>query len=130
VSDPKPPNPTADHDLKVAEEIATTRAELDAAREVVRTLANDLADVADVIEPVLQSHVKRLREVRMTTMAELREITAGVRELKTVMTSKDTEQMLTQAERFLRVCREIEEFRASGFLDDWVQLLAPRAGAR
>ena len=60
-----------DQDIKIAEQIAATRTELDAAREVVRTLANDLADVADVIEPILADHIKRIRQARMGSLDEL-----------------------------------------------------------
>jgi hypothetical protein len=34
------------------------------------------------------------------------------------------EHMLRQGERFMALCRELEEFRACGFLDAYVQLLA------
>lgn len=113
-----------DRDIKIAEEIAATRVELDQAREVVRNLANELADVADVIEPVLSSHVKRLREARMASLDELRQISNAIHTLTQLLTSQDTSHMLAQAERFLHVCREVEEFRACGFLDAWVRLLA------
>ena len=39
-----------DRDLEIAAAIKATHEELDAAREVVRTLANELADVIDVVE--------------------------------------------------------------------------------
>lgn len=110
-----------DHDIKIAEQIAATRAELDAAREVVRTLANDLADVADVIEPVLENHIARVRRARMGSVDELRQISGAIKELRDLLTNADTKLMLDQAERFLRVCRELEEFRAVGFLDAFVQ---------
>lgn len=32
--------------------------------------------------------------------------------------------MLRQGERFLTLCRELEEFRAVGFLDAYIRLLA------
>jgi hypothetical protein len=35
----------------------------------------------------------------------------------------DTERMLRQGERFLTLCRELEEFRAVGFLDAYIELL-------
>lgn len=113
-----------DHDINIADQIAATTAELDAAREVVRTLANDLADVSEVLEPVLMDHVKKIRAARMAGLEELRMLSAGITELRTVLLAKDTAQMLTVMERFLTVCREMEEFRAVGFLDAFVKLMA------
>jgi len=110
-----------DQDIKIAEQIAATRTELDAARDVVRTLANDLADVADVIEPVLADHIKRIRQARMTSLDELRQISAGIRELSELVNKPETMRMIDVAERFLRACRELEEFRAAGFLDAFIQ---------
>jgi len=115
-----------DQDIKIAEQIAATRTELDAAREVVRTLANDLADVADVIEPILADHIKRIRQARMGSLDELRMISAGIRELRDTLMKPETAQMLDRAERFLRICRELEEFRAVGFLDAFLEAFRER----
>jgi negative regulator of replication initiation len=114
-------------EIPVAEHLAETNKELEQARAVVRDLANDLAAVADVIEPVLSDHVKRIRQARMASVEELRQMAHAVRELRDLLLAKDTERMLDQTERFLRLCRELEEFRAIGFLDAFVQAFAVRA---
>lgn len=108
-------------DIHIAEQIEATRKELDQARDVVCALANDLADVADVIEPVLADHITRIRHARMTTLDELRQISAGVQELRNMVLHPDMERTLLQAERLLRACRDLEEFRAVGALDAFLR---------
>jgi ABC-type transporter Mla subunit MlaD len=112
------------NEIPIAQHIADTRDELDKARAVVRELANDLADVADVIEPVLADHVKRLRQARMTSIDELRQIAAGIRELRQVLVTPEADLMIERATRLLAVFRELEEFRACGFLDAYIQAFA------
>lgn len=111
-----------DEDVRVAEAIRTTTAELEQARVVVRDLANELGDVIEVIEPALAEHIARLRQARMSSLDEIRQITNAIKSMKDVLLSPQTDQMLTRAERFLRVCRDLEEFRGVGFLDAFVEL--------
>lgn len=81
--------------------IRATTDELDAAREVVRTLANELADVIEVIEPTIAEHTKRLRQARMASLDEMRQISTHLHDLRKLLTSPETEYMLRQGERFL-----------------------------
>ena len=120
----------ADEDLQIADAIRQTKDELEAAREVVRELANELADVIEVIEPTLAEHTKRLRQARMASLDEMRLITTTLQELRKLMLAPETEAMLKKGERFLAMCRELEEFRACGFLDAYVRLLAQPVEAR
>lgn len=113
-----------DRDLMLNQAIERTRGELNQAREVVRNLANELADVIEVVEPALTAHSTRLRQVRMSSINEMREISGQLKTLTDLLLAEKTERMLKQAERFLVVCRELEEFRAVGFLDAFVQLFA------
>ena len=113
-----------DRDLEIAAAIKATHEELDAAREVVRTLANELADVIDVVEPILADHTKRIRQARITALDEMRQVTVHLKDMREVLLAPQTDRMLAQAERFLAVCRELEEFRAVGFLDAFIQLFA------
>jgi negative regulator of replication initiation len=120
----------SDLDADLGAAIHATTEELEAARAVVQTLANELADVIEVIEPALADHTKRLRQARMASLDEMRQITTHLQELRKLLTSSETEHMLRQGERFLALCRELEEFRAVGFLDAYVRLLAGPAESR
>lgn len=111
-----------DQDVQLLEALKATREELEGSREIVRTLANELAEVIDIVEPALAEHTKRLRQSRMSSIEELRQISSQVKEVRELMLSDRTEQMLVRAERFLKVCEQLEEFRAVGFLDAFVQL--------
>jgi negative regulator of replication initiation len=104
-------------DIELADAIKATHEEIEAAREVVRNLANELADVIDVIEPALTSHTKRLRQARMSSLDEMRQVTNAIRELKTLLLADTTEQMFARAERFLDICRALDYWRTSGYLD-------------
>jgi Na+/phosphate symporter len=120
----------SDLDAELASAIHATTEELNSARAVVQTLANELADVIDVIEPALADHTKRLRQARMASLEEMRQVTTHIQELRKLLTAPETEYMLRQGERFLALCRELEEFRAVGFLDAYVRLLAGPAEER
>jgi hypothetical protein len=115
-----------DRDQEIAAAIKATTDELTAARDVVHDLANELADVIDVIEPALAEHTKRLRAARMGAIDEMRLITTQIREMRELILGEKTEQMLIRGERFVKLMRDVEEFRACGFLDDFVRLLAGR----
>jgi hypothetical protein len=60
----------------------------------------------------------------MASIDEMQLITTQIQELRKVLLAADTERMLRQGERFLTLCRELEEFRAVGFLDAYIELLA------
>ncbi len=112
----------SDLDAEIARALATTTEELEKAREVVRKLANELSDVVDIIEPALGEQVARIRRARMTSVDELRQIGTAVRETSELLLGARTEQMLTRAERFLKVMQELEEFRACGALEGFVSV--------
>lgn len=106
---------------KLIKEIATATAELEAAREVIRTLATDLADVAEVIEPVLLDHAKRLRQARMTTIDEIRLSVQALREYRDFLSSAHTQQAIDRGRQLVAVCTALEEFRMCGFLDAYLK---------
>ena len=111
-----------DTDIELAQAIKATHEEINTAREVVRNLANELADVIDVIEPALTSHTNRIRQARMASIEEMRQVTLGIRELKQIILADSTDQMLVKAERFIAICRELERWRADGTLDRLLRL--------
>lgn len=113
---------TDDPDQQLANAIRVTTEEIDGARNVVRNLANELADIIDVIEPAIADHTKRIRQARMNALEEMRQLTTAIRDMRELLLSPKSEEMLVRAERFLAVCRELEEFRMCGFLDSFVQL--------
>ena len=110
-----------DISAEVTRDLALAKEQLDAAREVVHGLANELADVVDVIEPILADHIQRIRRTRLATLQELREITAGLKEVKTTLTDPGLTAAIATGERFVAVMEKLEEFRACGFLDSYLE---------
>jgi negative regulator of replication initiation len=106
---------------KLIKEIATATAELEAAQDVIRTLAKDLADVADVIEPVLLDHAKRIRQARMTTIDEIRQSVQALREYRDFLASEQTQRAIDRGKQLVAVCTALEEFRMCGFLDAYLK---------
>lgn len=113
-----------DLDTQLAEAIKTTHRELEAARVVVRELSNELADVIEVIEPALATHTARLRQARMASLEEMRLITAGLKELRMALVANETDVALKRAERFVVVCRDLDEFRRTGLLQALLSTIA------
>lgn len=114
----------ADKEIELIKNIHDASQELDAAREVVRTLANDLADVADVIEPVLADQAKRIRAARMSVIDECRQVATALREFRESIGSPSMTHAIEMTERFVVVFEKLEEFRACGFLDAYVEMFA------
>ena len=113
-----------DEDLQIAEAIRQTHTELDAAREVVRNLANELADVIEVIEPALADQTKRLRQARMAALDEMRLITTNLQELRKLLIAPDTDRMLKQGDRFLALCHKWKNSAPADFSMPGPALLA------
>lgn len=114
----------SDHDAELVKAIADTKRELEESKEVIRALANELGEVADIIEPALAGQAERIRRVRMSTLDEVRQVVAGLKELRDAVGNERTERAIANGERLLAVCRELEEFRASGFLDAFLKAFA------
>jgi len=102
--------------------------ELDAAREVVRGLANDLADVADVVGPVLDDYSKNLRSRRMALVDECRLISVAIRQVHDAAMAPTMMAALERVERLVKACGELERFRRDGALDAYLKAFG--AGAQ
>jgi DNA-binding transcriptional ArsR family regulator len=109
------------NDTQLIQEIQTATSELETAREVVRNLANDLASVADVIEPVLMDHATRIRRARMTTVDEVRQSISALKEHRDFLLDKKTAEAVKIGNQLIDVCQRLEEFRMCGFLDAYLK---------
>lgn len=118
-----------DIDQQLMTAIETTTADLDAARETIRAMANELSDVIDVIEPALADQAARLRRARMSSLDEMRLISTALVDLRDTFLAPRTATAIHEAERFLAVMKELEEFRACGALEAFMQVFGVVHGA-
>lgn len=110
----------ADEELLV-NAIRDSTSELDKAREVVRDLANDLADVADVIEPVLEGYGKRIRASRMTIVSECEQTSAALKAFVKIIMDPSVLKAIEQSERLLKAMNDLEQFRLCGGIDAYLR---------
>lgn len=109
---------------EIVKSIHEATKELDEARDVVRNLANDLAEVADVIEPILTEQSQRIRRARMQVIDECRQTAVALKEFRDILQSNAMLSAIERAERLISACKELEEFRACGFLDAFLEAFA------
>ena len=58
-----------------------------------------------------------LRATRMATVNEINASLAAMREIRKFFLESDYETEMTRLERFVRVCRDLQDLKASGVLD-------------
>jgi hypothetical protein len=88
-----------------------------ASKMVLEELANDVRALADIVHPLLVEHVKVLRSSRMAAVAEVRDSIAALREVRTFFLESNYEKEMQRLERFVAVCREIQQLKSSGVFD-------------
>jgi len=94
-----------------------TNDEVRESKKILEELANEVTALADVVQPALDRQIKALRSARMTTVSEIRESLAALREIRKFFIESDYEVEMQRLERFVNLCREIQRLKAEGVFD-------------
>lgn len=97
--------------------IKSLNCELEESKKILQNLANDISAVAEITEPQLMNHVKRLREARMTAVREMTQTLQSMKEIRKFLFEQNYHEEMNRLKEFVSLCREIKELKAEGVLD-------------
>jgi hypothetical protein len=101
----------------IAHGLQAINAEVRASKEILQQLKNEVDAVYEVVGPSLMRQAQELRAARMTAVSEVRDSLAALRDVRRFFLESDYETEIARLERFVKVCREIQELKASGVFD-------------
>ena len=96
--------------------LETTNKEMETAKRVLQELANEVTALADIVQPALEKQIASLRSARMATVNEIQSLTA-MRDIRKFFLEADYAVEMERLERFVRLCRDLQELKASGVFD-------------
>ena len=91
--------------------------EVSESKEVLEKLANDVKALSSVIEPALLDHIKGIRSARMAAVTEINQSLQALRDIRKFFLESDYQTEMERLERFVKICREINELKQTGILD-------------
>lgn len=86
-------------------------------KKILEQLKDDVASLADVIQPQMTAHVEKLRTHRMAVVSELSLSLGAMREVRKFFLESDYATEIDRLERFVSVCRELQALKETGVLD-------------
>jgi hypothetical protein len=87
------------------------------AKDVLQTLMNEVHALQDVVTPALVELVRDVRSSRMTVVSEIRDTLVALRDLRKFFLESDYTVEVERLERFVKLCRDLQEMKASGVFD-------------
>lgn len=97
--------------------IEQTNMQMEQSKRILQDLANEVSALADIVQPALEKQIGALRSARMTTVNEIKESLTALRDIRKFFLEDDYEAEMQRLERFVKVCRELQELKAAGVLD-------------
>lgn len=97
--------------LKVANE------DIEAYTETLKETVNEFKSIADLLQPEIMKQIQEIRSTRMAAVSEMQLLLNSLRDVRKFFLDKDYEQEMSRLERFVRVCKEIQQLKADGTLD-------------
>jgi len=102
---------------QIATELQAITAEVTESRRVLSELARDVQAIADMIEPALLNHIRRLRDARMTVVREIADCLKSLQDIREFFLAKDYTLEMERLARFVEMGREFDRLRTTGVLD-------------
>ncbi len=106
---------------ELTEVLATTRQELEAEKQAIQALANELAETSDIILPALIEQTSKIRAARMAAVEEVRQVLQAMKDVRAVVSGAHSD--FSHLERFIALCLELKALKADGILDAVVEAL-------
>lgn len=102
---------------RVKELLKQSNDELERSKKILQDLANEVTAMTDIVQPALEKQIGALRSARMSTVNEIRESLSSLREIRKFFIEDDYEVEMNRLERFVKLCRELQELKAAGVFD-------------
>ena len=97
--------------------LTSINAEVVESKNTLQSLANEVSALADVIAPSLIKQIDEIRKSRMAMASEIRELISPMRDLRKFFLESDYEIEMQRMERFVKLCRDVQELKSSGVFD-------------
>jgi hypothetical protein len=101
----------------IAVEIETINDAVAESKKTLATLADEVRELSDAIEPELLGAIKRIREARMSAVAEVRDALVALRDIRKFFLDNDYQTEIDRLRAFVNLCNELDNLRKQGVLD-------------
>lgn len=101
----------------IAEIVRAITREMEQSKTELQSLANDVNALADVINPKLLDHIRKIRESRMTVIREVHESLTALRDLRKFFLEADYDKEVSRLERLVSLCKDLQVLKREGTLD-------------
>lgn len=102
---------------QTADMLKAINIEVQQSKETLQSLANEVRAVHDIVGPQLLQQATALRTARMTVVSEIRESLAAMQDVRRFFLEPDHAVQVERLERFVRLCRDLQELKADGVFD-------------
>lgn len=97
--------------------VGLAREEAERCKETLQDLKNEVSALADIIQPELANQVARIRSARMAATSEVHQALSVMKDMRAFFMEKDYKAEIERVDRFIRLCRELEDLKRDGVLD-------------
>lgn len=91
--------------------------EVEESKKILESLANEIHALSIIVGPALLNQAKELRSARMVVVNEVRDSLSSLRDVRKFFLESDYKIEIERLEKFVKVCKEIEELKKSGVFD-------------
>jgi len=100
-----------------AQLVSIANAEVEESRKTLERLKGDVDALSDVVLPVLLKHAQEIRSARMTVVSEVNTALTAMRDVRRFFLDAAYNEEMTRLERFVSVCKDIQQLKADGVFD-------------
>ncbi len=97
--------------------LAETNKEMENSKRILQELANEVAQLTDIVQPALEKQIAALRSARMATVGEIKESLVALREIRTFFIESRHREEMESLKEFVDVLERLQKLKAAGVLD-------------
>lgn len=97
--------------------ILSSKESIEASKKTLQDLANEVSNLADIIQPALEKQIMAIRSARMATVNEIRESLLALREIRKFFLEDDYQKEMDRLAAFVALCKEVQTLKTDGTFD-------------
>lgn len=86
-------------------------------KDQMQQIFNEFKAVSTALMPLLKEEIEKIRDVRMTVTAEMRQAGDALRDVRKFFFERDYDIEMERLERFIHACQEIKKLKEDGTFD-------------
>lgn len=99
-------------------ELEETTKQVSEAKELLKESVNEMSALSNALFPLMKSQIESIRSARMAIQAESRDTVRALEDVRKFFLDSDYETEMARLERFVRLCREFQQLKSDGVIDD------------